>query len=71
MTRGKQGKDEAVVTWTNTYNQKARVFCTTLGHNNQTVADERYLTLVTRGLLWATEHLSDDSKPAPGYGPGK
>jgi type 1 glutamine amidotransferase len=71
LTRGKQGKDEAVVTWTNNYNQKTRVFCTTLGHNNETVADERYLTLVARGLLWATGHLTDDSKPAPGYGPVK
>jgi len=35
-----------------TYNGKAPVFCTSLGHNNQTVDDPRYLTLVTRGLLW-------------------
>jgi type 1 glutamine amidotransferase len=69
LTHGKQGKDEAIVTWTNLYNQKARVFCTTLGHNNETVADDRYLTLVTRGLLWATGHLAADGKPAPGYGP--
>jgi len=69
LTRGKQGKDDAVITWTNTYQQKARVFCTTLGHNNETVGDDRYLTLVTRGLLWATGHLGADGKPAPGYGP--
>jgi hypothetical protein len=31
------------------------------------VADARYLDLVTRGLLWATNHLTDDGKPAPGY----
>jgi len=71
LTRGKQGKDEYIVTWTNTYNGKANVFCTTLGHNNQTVDDPRYLTLVTRGLLWATKHLAEDGSPAPGYGPGK
>jgi type 1 glutamine amidotransferase len=67
LVRGKQGKDDTVVVWTNTYNKKTRVFCTTLGHNNETVADDRYLDLVTRGLLWATGHLTDDGKPAPGY----
>ena len=49
------------------YNKKTHVFSTTLGHNNETVADDRYLDLVTRGLLWATGHLTDDGKPAPGY----
>jgi type 1 glutamine amidotransferase len=68
LTRGQQGKADAVITWTNTYNQKTRVFCTSLGHNNETVADDRYLNLLTRGLLWATGHLGDDGKPAPGYG---
>jgi len=69
LTRGKQGNAETVVTWINTYNQKTRVFSTTLGHNNETVADDRYLNLLTRGLLWATGHLTEDGKPAPGYGP--
>src|SRR5688572_5245680 len=41
-----------VVAWANDYNG-TRVFSTTLGHNNGTVADDRYLELVTRGLLWA------------------
>jgi type 1 glutamine amidotransferase len=71
LTKGQQGKDTAIITWTNLYNQKTRVFCTSLGHNNETVADDRYLTLVARGLLWATGHLSDDGKPSPGYGPAK
>ena len=54
--------------WTNVYNGKTRVFSTTLGHNNDTVADDKYLDLVTRGLLWATGHLNDDGTPATGYG---
>jgi type 1 glutamine amidotransferase len=69
-SRGKDGKEttsDTVVAWTNTYNGKTRVFATTLGHNNDTVGDGRYLDLVTRGLLWATGHLTDDGKPAPGY----
>ncbi len=70
ITKGKDGKervDDNVVAWTNTYNGKAKVFATTIGHNNVTVADPRYLDLVTRGLLWTTGHLSEDGKPAAGY----
>lgn len=68
VVKGKDGKEnpvETIVAWTNTYNGKARVFGTTLGHNNATVADARYLTLVTRGLLWAANKLDDGYlKPA-------
>jgi type 1 glutamine amidotransferase len=63
--------DDFVVAWTNTYNDKAKVFATTIGHNDKTVADPRYLDLVTRGLLWTTGHLTEDGKPAPGYEPVK
>ncbi len=35
------------------------MFATTLGHNNETVADARYLDLVTRGLLWVGDKLND------------
>ena len=59
LARGKQGRAESIVAWTNTYNGKTKVFGTTLGHNNATVADPRYLDLVTRGLLWAVDKLDD------------
>ena len=61
LARGKQTvkqkdgstKDvEYVVAWANDYGG-TRVFSATLGHNTATVADERYLELLTRGLLWA------------------
>ncbi len=58
---------ETVVAWTNLYNNKTRVFSTTIGHNNVTVEDARYLDLVTRGLLWATGKLGEDGKIAEGY----
>jgi hypothetical protein len=59
-----------VVVWTNEYGpNKTRVFSTTIGHNNETVSDPRYLDLVTRGVLWAAGHLNDDGTPAKGYGP--
>jgi type 1 glutamine amidotransferase len=53
--------------WVNTYG-KARVFGTTLGHANETVADGTYLDMVTRGLLWACGKLDDQGAPLPGYG---
>ncbi|HZZ73147.1 MAG TPA: discoidin domain-containing protein [Pirellulales bacterium] len=65
LIRGKQGGEkpgdhDPVVCWTNLYgDKKVRVFSTTLGHNNETVADDRYLNLVTRGLLWACDKLND------------
>jgi len=67
LERGKQrivkkdGSTEEVdyvVTWTNTYQDKTRVFATTLGHNSYTCADPRYLDLVTRGLLWSCDKLN-------------
>jgi type 1 glutamine amidotransferase len=72
LVLGKQGVDETVVVWTNLYKQKARVFSTTLGHNNTTVSDPRYLDLVTRGLLWAANKLNTEYlKPAPAATPQK
>lgn len=56
---GAQQQAEAVCVWTNRYNGKTRVFATTLGHNNVTVGDDRYLDLVTRGMLWAVGRLDD------------
>jgi type 1 glutamine amidotransferase len=58
----------AVVAWTNEFGpKKTRIFSTSIGHFNETVADDRYLDMVTRGLLWATGHLTEDGKIAEGY----
>ena len=54
---GKSATAAGVVAWTNTYAGKTRVFATTLGHNNETVADAKYLDLVARGLLWSAGKL--------------
>ena len=61
---------ETVVVWTNLWNNKTRVFSTSLGHENATVEDAKYLDLVTRGVLWATNHLNPDGTAAKGYGAG-
>lgn len=61
-TRTKKGVEnmaDCVVVWTNNY-RGAKVFATTLGHNNDTVRDPRYLDLVTRGLLWSCGKLQGD-----------
>jgi type 1 glutamine amidotransferase len=70
LARGTQGKQEAVVAWTNHYGpKKTRIFSTTIGHNNETVADDRYLDFITRGLLWSVGKLDDQGQPAVGFGP--
>jgi type 1 glutamine amidotransferase len=71
VTKDKQGNEkttETVVAWTNEYGpKKTRIFSTTLGHNNETVQDDRYLDFLARGVLWATGKLGDDGKTAAGY----
>jgi len=65
---GEDTKMDHHVIWTNHYGG-ARVFGTTLGHNNATMQDPVYLDLVSRGLLWACGKLGEDGKPLPGYEP--
>ena len=76
VTRGKQlvkNKDgtekevDFVTAWTNLYKGKTRVFSNTIGHNNDTVSDDRYLNFVARGALWATDHLNKDGTAKEGY----
>lgn len=45
-----------VCIWTNQYG-KGRVFGTTIGHYNATMAEPVYLDMLTRGILWATGRL--------------
>lgn len=56
---GQEKVDKAIVVWVNE-KQGAKSFSTTLGHNTSTVADPRYLELVSRGLLWACGKLNGD-----------
>jgi type 1 glutamine amidotransferase len=68
----KEGSNNCVTTWVNEFGaKKTRIFSTTLGHNNSTVSDDRFLNLVTRGLLWATDKLDAEGKAKAGYGPAK
>ncbi|HZM01720.1 MAG TPA: ThuA domain-containing protein [Candidatus Saccharimonadales bacterium] len=63
---GKTGEEHPCI-WVNTYG-KARVFGTTLGHGDVTMASDVYLDLLTRGLLWACNDLDDNGQPKEGYG---
>lgn len=55
--------------WVNEYGEKkSRVFGTTIGHHNETMLEDTYLDLVTRGLLWVCGKLSEDGKPVAGFG---
>ena len=65
---GWKNKHECI--WVNQYG-KARVFATTIGHHNETMLEDTYLDLVSRGILWVTSHLNDDGTPAEGFGPAK
>jgi len=68
VVKNKEGVEttaDNVLIWTNVYNEKSKVFATTLGHNNATVADPRYLDLVTRGLLWSCGKLNDTYLKTP------
>lgn len=76
VTRGKQtvkNKDgsekevDFITSWTNLYKGKTRVFSNTIGHNNDTVSDARYLDFVARGILWTTNHLKADGTAEAGY----
>ncbi len=61
---------DSVVAWVNNY-KGTRVFSTTIGHNNATVEDARYLDLVARALLWTCRKIDDKGNIKPGYGPKK
>ena len=62
-------KKEEPIIWINLYGGRTRVFGTSLAHSNTTMAEPVYLSLLSRGLLWACDKLDDKGQPKPGYGP--
>jgi len=63
---GKDTKKDHTVIWANTFG-KAKVFGTSLGHHNETMNNDVWLDLVSRGLLWSVGKLNDDGTAADGY----
>lgn len=66
LAKGNNGKANYDVIWTNEYG-KAKVFGTTIGHHNETMATDVYLDLVARGLLWTVGKLDKEGKPVAGF----
>ena len=56
------------VFWTHQYG-KARVFGTTLAHNERTMLDPVFLDVFGRGLLWAAGRLDESGQPTPDAAP--
>ncbi|MBA2114805.1 DUF7133 domain-containing protein [Bremerella alba] len=64
-SKEKNQGDEHACVWTNQYGD-TKVFGTTLGHHNETMEDDTFLNMLTRGTLWACDKLSDEYlKDAP------
>ena len=60
-------KKNEVCVWTNQYG-KGRVFGTTMGHHNETMAAAPWLDMVSRGFLWSMDRLDDKLvKPGPAF----
>jgi type 1 glutamine amidotransferase len=56
LAESKSDKDGKMHTniWVNEFGpNKTRVFATTIGHHNETMLQDQYMELITRGLLWA------------------
>ncbi|MBI1371234.1 MAG: ThuA domain-containing protein [Phycisphaera sp.] len=67
---GKDTKKDHVCVWVNVFGpNKTRVFGTTVGHDNSTMQQAKWLDMVARGVLWACDKLDDKGQPLPGYGP--
>ena len=61
--RKEDNKPQAVI-WKHEYHG-VRVFGTTIGHYNETMAQPQYLDYATRGLLWAAGKLGDAEIKVP------
>lgn len=70
-SKNQENGREEVCVWAHEYGGRTRVFGTTLGHHNETVADPAFIRLLTRGTLWACDKLNDTylKTPAPKTAP--
>ncbi|MCA8989706.1 MAG: ThuA domain-containing protein, partial [Planctomycetaceae bacterium] len=62
----KEQERDMVVIWANQFGG-TRMFGTSLGHHNETMNTEVWLDVVSRGVLWATNHLQSDGTPEAGF----
>jgi type 1 glutamine amidotransferase len=64
---GEDSGEHHATVWTNRF-AGVRVFGTTIGHHNETMAAGTYLDLVAAGLLWAAGRLEPDDGLAGDHG---
>ncbi|MBI1249626.1 ThuA domain-containing protein [bacterium] len=68
---GVDTKKDHVCIWTNEY-EGTKTFSTTLGHYNETMNNDAWLSMMSRGVLWTLGALNEDGTPKAGYeGTGK
>ncbi|QDU73272.1 Trehalose utilization [Bremerella volcania] len=68
---GVDTKKDHTVIWCNEY-EGTKTFSTTLGHYNETMNNDAWLSLVARGILWTVDGLNDDGSAKAGFeGTGK
>ncbi len=54
-------EDDHTAIWTNQYGpENTRMFGTSLGHHNATMADKTFLDMLTRGILWSVGKDSEE-----------
>ncbi len=64
--KGKTNEQNAIVIWSNEI-KGTRSFSMSIGHYNAGVADDRYLDLVTRGILWSCKKdIPESANPFTG-----
>ena len=63
---GEDNQKDHTVIWANTFG-KAKVFGTSLGHHNETMNNNEWPGLLSRGVLWSVGKLNDDGTPMGGY----
>ncbi|TWT62149.1 ThuA domain-containing protein [Rubinisphaera italica] len=61
-----ENERDMVVIWSNQFGG-TKMFGTSLGHHNETMNTDVWLDVVSRGVLWATNHLQENGKPEKGY----
>ena len=60
-SKSEKNGGENAVAWVNNFG-KARVFGTTFGHSDDTFRDEKFINLVSRGIVWAARKDGGDKK---------
>jgi uncharacterized protein len=68
LATGVQGEESYPLMFANQYG-KAKIFSTTVGHNNETFEIDEWMHIVAKGLLWASDKINDDGTAKDGYRP--